>query len=63
MPVCQVDFLEGAGLGSEDTIFVNKVFDVVDVDRSGMIDWPEFVQAMTAETKEGATISRLREVV
>lgn len=34
-------------MGSEDPVFVSKVFDVVDQDRSGLIDWQEFIQAMS----------------
>lgn len=41
-----MEFLEPQ-MGDEDPIFVRKVFDVVDADGNGFIDWTEFLQAMS----------------
>jgi hypothetical protein len=35
----------------EDDLFVNRVFETVDDDQSGEIEWPEFVAAMSALEK------------
>jgi serine/threonine-protein phosphatase 2B regulatory subunit len=33
-------------LAMEDTLFVDRVFDVIDAERRGLLDWPHYIRAM-----------------
>ncbi|RHY31053.1 hypothetical protein DYB32_003810 [Aphanomyces invadans] len=46
-------------LSIEDTLFVDRVFSILDDDKSGIIEWPEFIRAMSALEK-GDVRDRIR---
>ncbi|KAF0750199.1 hypothetical protein AaE_006799 [Aphanomyces astaci] len=50
--VDQDTFRRGVPLLSiEDSLFVDRVFSILDEDKSGIIEWPEFIRAMSALEK------------
>ena len=44
-------------LSVEDSLFVNRVFDVVDTDRRGILDWAHYIHAM-ASLEQGTPVAR-----
>ena len=41
----------GSGVPSlsvEDSLFIDRIFSVVDTERSGLLDWPHYIKAMSA---------------